>query len=129
MPTPLRDAAERLRLLEERAAQDRALLDFPQRSWVVPRRAANGDPILNVLVVGAGQAGLAIAFGLMRDHVDNILCIDATPEGHEGPWLDLARMQTLRTPKQLSGPDLGLPSLTFKAWYEAQFGDEVWRGA
>ena len=88
----------------------------------MPRRAENGEPILNVLVVGAGQAGLAIAFGLMRDHVDNVLCIDALPEDHEGPWLDQARMHTLRTPKQLTGPDLGLPSLTFKTWYEAQFG-------
>jgi cation diffusion facilitator CzcD-associated flavoprotein CzcO len=127
MPIALRDAAERLRLLEERAGEDRALLDFPQRSWVVPRRAENGEPILNALVVGAGQAGLAIAFGLMRDHVDNILCIDALPEDHEGPWLSHARMHTLRTPKQLTGPDLGLPSLTFKAWYEAQFGEGAWQ--
>jgi FAD-dependent urate hydroxylase len=127
MPTLLRDAAERLRVLEERAGEDRALLDFPQRAWVVPRRAANGEPILNVLVVGAGQAGLAIAFGLMRDHVDHVLCIDALPEDHEGPWLAQARMHTLRTPKQLTGPDLGLPSLTFKAWYEAQFGEAAWQ--
>jgi FAD-dependent urate hydroxylase len=127
VPPPLCDAAERLHLLAQRAAEERALLDFPQRPWVVPRRIENGEPVLNVLVVGAGQAGLAITFGLMRDHVDNILCIDAMPEGHEGPWLSLARMKTLRTPKQLTGPDLGLPSLTFKAWYEAQFGDDVWR--
>jgi cation diffusion facilitator CzcD-associated flavoprotein CzcO len=127
MPTLLRDAAERLRVLEQRAGEDRALLDFPQRPWVVPRRAANGEPILNALVVGAGQAGLAIAFGLMRDHVDNVLCIDALPEDHEGPWLSQARMHTLRTPKQLTGPDLGLPSLTFKAWYEAQFGVAAWQ--
>jgi cation diffusion facilitator CzcD-associated flavoprotein CzcO len=126
-PAPLSDAAERLRLLAQRAGEERALLDFPQRPWVLPRRSENGEPVLNVLVVGAGQAGLAITFGLMRDHVDNILCIDAMPEGHEGPWLSHARMQTLRTPKQLTGPDLGLPSLTFKAWYEAQFGDDVWR--
>jgi cation diffusion facilitator CzcD-associated flavoprotein CzcO len=36
-------------------------------------------------------------------------------------------MQTLRTPKQLTGPDLGLSSLTFKAWYEAQFGEQAWQ--
>src|SRR5947209_14122945 len=119
MPIVLRDAAERLRLLEERAGEDRALLDFPQRPWVVPHRAENGEAVLNVLVVGAGQSGLAITFGLLRDHVDNLLCIDALPEGQEGPWLRHARMQTLRTPKELTGPDLGLPSLTFKAWYEA----------
>jgi cation diffusion facilitator CzcD-associated flavoprotein CzcO len=128
MPVPLPDAPERLRLLEQRAAQERALLDFPQRPWVVTRRTEDGKPILNALVVGAGQAGLAITFGLMRDHVDHVLCIDALPEGEEGPWLSHARMQTLRTPKQLTGPDLGLPSLAFKAWYEAQFGAEAWGG-
>jgi hypothetical protein len=31
-------------------------------------------------------------------------------------------MLTLRSPKQLIGPDLGVPSLTFRAWYEAQHG-------
>src|SRR5436305_1414574 len=53
MPLILRDAAERLRVLEERAGENRALLDFPQRPWVVPRRAESGEPILNVLVAGA----------------------------------------------------------------------------
>jgi cation diffusion facilitator CzcD-associated flavoprotein CzcO len=59
-------------------------------------------------VVPERTGGLAIAFGLMRDHVDHVLCIDALPEDHEGPWLAQARMHTLRTPKQLTGPDLGL---------------------
>jgi cation diffusion facilitator CzcD-associated flavoprotein CzcO len=35
-------------------------------------------------------------------------------------------MQTLRSPKQLTGPALGLPALTFRAWYEAQFGPDGW---
>src|SRR5690606_37489098 len=37
-------------------------------------------------------------------------------------WATYARMLTLRSPKQLTGPDLGVPSLTFRAWYEAQHG-------
>ncbi len=81
---------------------------------------------MNVLIVGAGQAGLAIAFALLRDHVDGVLCIDMMPEGQEGPWLSVARMITLRTPKQVTGPDLGLPSLSFQRWYEAQFGSQAW---
>jgi cation diffusion facilitator CzcD-associated flavoprotein CzcO len=32
-------------------------------------------------------------------------------------------MHTLRTPKFIGGPDLGIPSLTFQAWYEAQHGE------
>jgi hypothetical protein len=31
-------------------------------------------------------------------------------------------MPTLRSPKEQTGPDLGLASLTSKAWYEAQHG-------
>jgi cation diffusion facilitator CzcD-associated flavoprotein CzcO len=35
-------------------------------------------------------------------------------------------MRTLRTPKYLTGPDLGVPSLTPRAWYEAQYGRGSW---
>ena len=31
-------------------------------------------------------------------------------------------MEILRSPKHLTGPDFGVPSLTFRAWYEAQYG-------
>jgi cation diffusion facilitator CzcD-associated flavoprotein CzcO len=36
-------------------------------------------------------------------------------------------METLRSPKHLTGPDLGFPALTFRAWYEAQHGAEGWQ--
>ena len=32
----------------------------------------------------------------------------------------------MRSPKQLAGPALGIPSLTFRAWFEAQFGRAAW---
>ena len=88
---------------------------------MVPRLHA-GKPALDVLIVGAGQSGLVTAFGLMRERVRNILVIDRAPEGKEGPWVTFARMPTLRSPKVQTGPDLGIPSLTFQAWYEAQHG-------
>jgi FAD-dependent urate hydroxylase len=44
----------------------------------------------------------------------------------EGPWVTYARMITLRTPKDLTSIDLGVPSLTFRAWWEAQYGEEGW---
>jgi cation diffusion facilitator CzcD-associated flavoprotein CzcO len=69
---------------------------------------------------------LAIAFGLMRAQVDNILVIDKAEYGREGPWLTYARMRTLRSPKDYTGPDLDLPSLTYQAWHEARFGTESW---
>ena len=35
-------------------------------------------------------------------------------------------MVTLRTPKHVTSVDLGVPSLTFRAWWEAQYGAEGW---
>ena len=74
----------------------------------------DGRPALDVLIVGAGQSGLAIAFALMRAQVDNILVIDKAEHGREGPWLSYARMRTLRSPKDYTGPDLDVPSLTYR---------------
>ncbi|HEY6081595.1 MAG TPA: NAD(P)/FAD-dependent oxidoreductase, partial [Polyangiaceae bacterium] len=58
--------------------------------------------------------------------VGNVLVVDQNPLDHAGPWLNFARMRTLRTPKYLTGPDLGIPSLTPRAWYEAQHGEGSW---
>jgi cation diffusion facilitator CzcD-associated flavoprotein CzcO len=80
-----------------------------------------------VLIVGAGQSGIATAFGLMRSQVTNILTIDKTEEAREGPWLAYARMHTLRSPKHFTGPDLDIPCLTHQSWHEARFGKEQWQ--
>ncbi|CDN51285.1 Putative flavoprotein involved in K+ transport, COG2072 (plasmid) [Neorhizobium galegae bv. orientalis str. HAMBI 540] len=37
-----------------------------------------------------------------------------------------ARMETLRTRKDAVGPALGIPSLTFRAWFEAQYGAQAY---
>jgi cation diffusion facilitator CzcD-associated flavoprotein CzcO len=99
------------------------LLDYPRRPWM-PARAEAG--VLDVIIVGAGQGGLATAFGLARERVSNVLVVDQNPLDRAGPWLNFARMRTLRTPKYLTGPDLGVPSLTPRAWYEAQHGPGSW---
>ena len=36
-------------------------------------------------------------------------------------------MQTLRSPKEFTGPDLDMPSLTYQSWHEAKFGPDSWR--
>jgi cation diffusion facilitator CzcD-associated flavoprotein CzcO len=118
------DAA--LDALAARVHQDLALLEYPKRPWVEPRRTAGGEPVYDVVIVGAGQGGLAAAFGLMRERVANLLVVDQNPLDRAGPWLNFARMRTLRTPKHVTGPDLGLPSLTPRAWYEAQHGEGSW---
>ena len=129
-------AAEGLDRLAERVRQDLELLAYPRRDWLQRRRArptrAGGAPgadavdVLDVLIVGAGQGGLATAFGLMRERVTNLLVVDDNPLDHAGPWLNFARMRTLRTPKHVTGPDLGIPSLTPRSWYEAQHGPGSW---
>jgi len=107
--------------LEQRVRTELELLKYPELPWVPPRQV-DGKAVLDVLIVGAGQGGLAVASMLLQERVDNILVIDAAPRGREGPWRTYARMKTLRSWKTVTGPDLGFPSLTFQAWFEAQHG-------
>lgn len=111
-----------LKALEARLAWERVTLAYPDRVWPVQRRAEDGEPVLDAVVIGGGLAGLAISVRLMRMGVANFKVLDENPEGHEGPWITYARMPTLRTEKRLHGPDGGFPAATFRAWYEAQFG-------
>ena len=81
----------------------------------------------NVVIVGGGQAGLAVAFGLRQERISGVVVLDENPDGQEGPWITYARMITLRTLKFLTGPDLGVPSLTFRRWHEARYGAAAWQ--
>lgn len=113
-----------LAALEARLAQDLEYLGCPARQWM-PARQAGGEPMLDVAIVGGGQAGLAASVALAQLGVRAVI-FDRSPAGSEGPWATTARMETLRSPKELTGPALGLPALTFRAWFEAQFGLEAW---
>lgn len=112
--------------LELLLRRDLDLIRYPARPWVLPRAAPDGATALDVLVVGGGQAGLTVAFGLLKERVTNVLVIDENPEGHEGPWGTYARMPTLRTQKDVGGVDLGLPNLSLRAWFEVQYGRRAW---
>jgi cation diffusion facilitator CzcD-associated flavoprotein CzcO len=114
-----------LEALNERVATDLSYLAYGGPNWVRPRSHSEGH-VYDVVIVGGGQSGLSIAFALLRERVSNILVIDENPEGYEGPWETYARMMTLRTPKHLTSVDLGIPSLTFRSWWEAQHGVEGW---
>jgi FAD-dependent urate hydroxylase len=118
--------AERIAALAEQVRRDLARIAHPRMPWLEPRVGPDGKPALDVLIVGAGQSGLAIAFALMRAQVTNVLVIDKAEYGREGPWLTYARMRTLRSPKDYTGPDLDVPSLTYQAWHEARFGVDSW---
>jgi len=113
-----------LTALETRLRQDLAWLELPAKRWV-PARSYEGQPVLDVAIIGGGMAGLAAATSLTHLGVGAVI-FDQSPRGFEGPWATTARMETLRSPKQLTGPALGLPALTFRAWFEAQFGLDAW---
>ena len=117
---------EALGALEQRARAELATLNFPPASWSLPALAPDGGQALDVLVAGAGMCGQTAAYALLREGIANIRVIDRNPRGDEGPWATYARMLTLRSPKHLTGPDLGVPALTFRSWYEAQHGAQGW---
>lgn len=110
--------------LEARLRQDLAWLELPAKRWVPPRQH-EGQPVIDVAIIGGGMAGLAAFTALNHLGVTPVI-FDQSPRGFEGPWATTARMETLRSPKQLTGPALGLPALTFRAWFEAQFGTDAW---
>jgi FAD-dependent urate hydroxylase len=65
--------------------------------------------MLDVLIIGAGLCGQTAAFALAREGIRNVRTVDRAERGREGPWGTYARMDTLRSPKHLTGPDLGSP--------------------
>lgn len=124
---PIARGQDQREALRARIAWERDVLGFPRPPWVHPRSTPDGAPVLDCAIIGAGQSGLTVAAGLLRERVDRIAIFDSCPVGQEGPWRRNARMAMLRTPKDLTGPDLGMPSLSFRAWWEAQHGAEGWR--
>jgi cation diffusion facilitator CzcD-associated flavoprotein CzcO len=113
-----------LAALEARFREDLSLLELPARPWVV-RRSHEGQPMIDVAIIGGGMSGMTLAAALKLLGV-RAANFDRACSGLEGPWVTTARMETLRSPKQLTGPALGFSSLTFRAWFEAQFGREAW---
>jgi FAD-dependent urate hydroxylase len=120
------DRREKLSALTAQVRRDLDRVAHPSMPWLATLMAPDGRPALDVLIVGAGQSGIATAFGLRRAQVTNVLAIDMAASGQEGPWLTYARMRTLRSPKDYTGPDLDVPSLTYRSWHEAQFGADSW---
>ena len=126
VPPVRSDAADRVRSLTERVRKDLSIMVYPKDEWVIPRRHPSGQHLYDVAIIGGGQCGLAAAFGLFRERVTNVIVLDAAAKGSEGPWSTYSRMWTLRSPKHLTGPDLGFPSLAPRSWFEAVFGEDGW---
>ena len=89
------------------------------QNWVPDRPGIDH----NVMIVGGGQSGCAFAFALRRAGIGKLSVIDmAADDARAGVWLNAARMNVLRTPKTLPGPENGIAALSFQAWYEARHG-------
>lgn len=114
--------SEGLHKLEEELKEELETLEFPPAPWLLT--APPG--VIDVAIVGGGMAGLTAAFALLREGISNIKIFDCCRTGYEGPWDTYARMLTLRSGKALVGPALGVPKLTFRAWYTAQHGKQAW---
>lgn len=100
----------------------RLLGPYPE-NWVAVRPGIDHD----VLVVGGGHTGSTFAFALQRAGIRRLSVIDEAPdEALSGVWLTRARMNLLRTPKDMPGPELGVPGLSFQAWYEARQGRQAY---
>lgn len=126
LEVPMLDtAAERLAALEARVRQDQDYLCRPAANWVVSRRQ-DGEAVVDVVIIGAGMVGQLAWFALNSAGIRNLRILDRAPAGLEGPWLTYARMETLRSPKQLTGPAYGYASLTCRAWYTAVYGEAAW---
>ena len=121
------ETAGDLLALEARVRDELARTAHPAKDWVPRRQMADGRHVYDVVVVGAGQGGLTVAHALRRERVTNIVVIERAAEGNEGVWVQYARMPNLRSPKEFTGPDLGLPSLTYQSWHEARFGARSWQ--
>ena len=92
-------------------------------NWVPDRTGIDH----NVAIVGGGQTGCALAFALRRAGIGKVTMLEAAQdERGAGIWLNAARMNLLRTPKTLPGPELGIPAFSFQAWYEARHGQDAY---
>ena len=87
-------------LLALKAKIERALelLGEPADNWV----PSHPDIDRDVVIIGAGQAGLAIAFALKRKGIRNTVVLDAAENGREGPWVNdnCIRIKTPKTEYQ-----------------------------
>jgi len=114
-----------LEALESRLELDLQWLNQPPKAWM-PRTEVGGTEVLDVAVIGAGLCGLVTLAALKKVGIPAARAYDRAPRGLEGPWITYARMETLRTRKDAVGPALGIPSLTFRAWFEAQHGAQAY---
>ncbi|MCG7498654.1 NAD(P)-binding domain-containing protein [Vibrio sp. Of7-15] len=97
---------------------------FSRQSWCSPQKFS-GHKVYDVIIVGAGHTGLALAHQLRLLGLGRVLLLDKQPCGKPGPWQDFARMEKLRTSKFSQGPECGNPLLSFKFWKNSVDGPDA----
>ena len=120
-------ANQRLAELTRRVRAELDMLSFATKQWVIPKHH-NGRRMLDVVIIGAGQSGLVLGHALKRRGVTNLLLLDRNPAGYEGVWETYARNYEIRSPKDITGADLGIPSLSIQSFFEAKHGPDAWDG-
>lgn len=120
-PTPRPGWEKRLGSLEAQIRTDIEMMRYP----IEPLPYAPRAGVLDVAVIGAGQTGKAIAFGLALYGLNRIKVFDRNPSGLQGPWRNYARNHLLRTRKSETGClHWGFPNLHFERWCSAKFGED-----
>jgi FAD-dependent urate hydroxylase len=123
-PIPRIGWEARLRDLEAQIRVDIEMLRYP----VDPLPYQPREGMLDVAVIGAGQTGKAVAFGLDRFGLRNVKVFDRNPPGFQGPWRNYARNHLLRTRKsETGGLHWGFPNLHFQRWCDLKFGEDYFR--
>ncbi len=110
--------------LEQQIQRDFEYLNLPINPWVLSGNQIASQK-LDVAIIGGGMSGITAAFALKLKGV-NAMVFDQAKDGQEGPWIKPALMETLRSPKHVLGPAMASPSLSFQAWFKAQFGHSAW---
>ncbi len=112
--------------LEAEIKESFNLLNYPPKSVIPSLTDPKGKVMIDALIVGGGMNGLAAAFALRRLGVEKIRQIDTAEPGKAGPWRTYARMEFLRSGKNLTGPSLGHSLLTPRSWWQAKHPGAKW---
>jgi cation diffusion facilitator CzcD-associated flavoprotein CzcO len=118
-------AEQRLDGLRLRVRDEMRMLSFATKPWVTPV-TEGGITVPDVIIIGAGQSGLSAGLELKRRGVTNVVVLDANPAGYEGVWETYARNYEIRSPKDITGMDGGLPALSIEAFVVARHGQPAW---
>src|SRR2546425_1081073 len=79
--------------LEARIDDELRFIRYHPENW--KKRESEDAGVYQVVVIGGGMGGMAVAFALLKIGIFDIQIVDQQPAGKEGPWATYARMKTL----------------------------------